>query len=218
MGALKQDMARIQELTGDAFTKTGALLALADGVQMSPEALQRNLETTLLNFEKATLELRQLCERHSPGAGGYGRRPTAPIQEVTGKVERLGINWLRITLNTLLPHCRYTSPLWLTDTITRLLDQYQAQGNTLPYFNQALLVIDEHCSIQNRHIFDQDNKGWKAVSNAIKGRLIPDDDQFTLGVALVSTQSDECLCQITLLNMVDAADFFAIRGGDYTLD
>ena len=86
MGALKKDMAHIQGLTGDAFTKTGALLALADGGQMSPEALQRNLETTLLNFEKATLELRQLCERHSPGVGGYGRRPPAPPQEGTGKV------------------------------------------------------------------------------------------------------------------------------------
>lgn len=218
MESLKQDMARIQELVGSAFTRTGGLLALGDGGQMSPEALQRNLELTLLDFEKATLELRQLCESHSPEAGGYGRRPTVPVLDIAGKVERLGINWLRITINTLLPHCRYASPAWLTDTIVRLLEQYQAQGNILPYFKEALLVIDEHCPIQSRHIFDQDNKGWKSISNAIKGRLIPDDDQFTLGVALVSTPSNECLCQITLLSMADASDFFAIRRGDYTLD
>lgn len=218
MGDLKRNMTRIQELVGDAFTKTGALLALGDGGQMSPERLQRSLEMTLLDFEKATLELRQLCEWHAPGAGGYGRRPIATTAEVVGKVERLGLNWLRITLYTLLPHCRYAPPLWLTDTIIRLLDQYQANGSTLPFFNKALMVIDEHGPIQSRHIFDQDNKGWKAISNAIKGRLIPDDDQFTLGIALVSTPADECLCQITLLDMADAADFFAIRSGDYSLD
>jgi len=37
-----------------------------------------------------------------------------------------------------------------------------------------MLIIDEHCGIDGRYIFDQDNKGYKAVSNAIKGRLIPD--------------------------------------------
>ncbi|MCI9263694.1 MAG: hypothetical protein HFF06_03895 [Oscillospiraceae bacterium] len=218
MDALKKDMIRIQELTGTAYTKTGALLALGDGGQMSPQALQRSLETTLLNFEKATLELRQLCEQYSPGVGGYGRRPILPPLEVAGKVEWLGSDWLRITLNTLLPHCRYASPLWLTDTIVRLLDDFQTRGNRLPFFRQALLVIDEYGPIQNRHIFDQDNKGWKAVSNAIKGRLIPDDDQFSLGVALIATPASECRCQISLLNMADAADFFAVRNGDYSLD
>lgn len=218
MDALKKDMARIQELVGTAFTKTGALLALGDGGQMSPQALQRNLETTLLDFEKSTLELRQLCERYSPGDGGYGRRPVFPPLEVAGKVTRLGPDWLRIDLNTLLPHCRYATPLWLTDTIVRLLDDFQSRGNTLPFFHQALLVIDEHGPIQSRHIFDQDNKGWKAVSNALKGRLIPDDDQFTLGLALVSTPNSECCCQITLLAMADAADFFAVRNGDFSLD
>ncbi len=48
-----------------------------------------------------------------------------------------------------------------------------------------MLIIDEHTAMEGRHIFDQDNKGWKAVSNAIKGRLIPDDDQHTLAVALL---------------------------------
>lgn len=59
----------------------------------------------------------------------------------------------------------------------------QKLANKLPFFNRALLVIDEFTGIQGRHIFDQDNKGYKAVSNAIKGRLIPDDDQYTLALA-----------------------------------
>ena len=85
----------------------------------------------------------------------------------------------------------------------------------MPFFNRALLVIDEFTGIQGRHIFDQDNKGYKAVSNAIKGRLIPDDDQHTLAVALLSGRSEADVCHITLLDLADAADFFAFHSGDY---
>lgn len=59
------------------------------------------------------------------------------------------------------------------------------------------------------------NKGWKAVSNALKGRLFPDDDQYTLALSLLSTRSTENVCHITLLDLADAADFFAVHSGDY---
>ncbi len=161
------------------------------------------------------MELRRLCEKRSPGTGGYGSRPELPRMEVSGFVERFGYGWLHIQLNTLLPHCRYQTPKWLSDTIRRLLDEYEEGGSELPFFNRALLVIDEHCGVKGRHVFDQDNKGYKAVSNAIKGRLIPDDDQHTLALALLSTRSELDVCHITLLDMADAADFFAYHSGDY---
>ena len=69
-------------------------------------------------------------------------------------------------------------PTWLTETLVELLDAYEACGGQLPHFKSALLVIEEYSDVDGRHIFDQDNKGWKAVSNAIKGRVIPDDDQY----------------------------------------
>lgn len=69
------------------------------------------------------------------------------------------------------------------------------------YFSTALLDI---------------NKGWKAVSNAIKGRLIPDDDQHTLAVTLLSTRTEgEERCHITLLPIEDAHDFFSAHSSDY---
>lgn len=219
MTDLKRDMKRVQELVGNSFTATGSLVALADGGAMSDAKLQQTLEKTLGEFEASVLELRALSERHSPGAGGYGQRPVLPTQTITGHVEKLGYNWLHITLNTLLPHCRYQTPAWLTDTIRRLLDGYEARHNKLPYFQSgALLVIDEHCDIESRRVFDQDNKGWKAICNAIKGRLIPDDDQFTLSVALLSTHSRETTCHIYLLQRADAGDFFALMAGEYSLD
>ena len=167
------------------------------------------------HFERSALELRRLCEQYSPGVGGYGNRARAPAMEIAGHVEILCEDWLHICLNTLLPHCRFQSPNWLTDTIRRLLDHYEAQGKPLPRYKRALLVIDEHSSIGGRHVFDQDNKGWKAVSNALKGRVIEDDDQYTLNVALVSKMSKETACHITLLEQRDAADFFSLRSGDH---
>jgi hypothetical protein len=216
MNAIKQDMNRLQKLVMDAARQVGVLTALADG-GMSAEKLQRTLEQTSGQFERSALEVRKLCEKHSPGVGGYGSRPVCPQVEAAGFVERLGYGWLHIQLNTLLPHCRYQTSEWLSDTIRRLLDEYVAGGSELPYFKEAILVIDEHCGIKGRHIFDQDNKGWKAVSNAIKGRLIPDDDQHTLSMALLSTRSELDVCHITLLDIVDAADFFAYHSGDYAV-
>ena len=75
MTDLKMDMAKIQTLVGNAFSATGALVALSDGGVMSGPKLQQTLEKTAAEFEKAALELRVLCEKHSPGKGGYGRRP-----------------------------------------------------------------------------------------------------------------------------------------------
>lgn len=215
MTDLKKDMTRIQTLVGDAFNATGGLVALADGGTMSPVKLQQTLEKTVGEFEKSVLELRVLCEKYSPGAGGYRKR-SAPFQEVTGYAEKLGYRWLHIQLNTLLPHCRYQPPAWLSDTIGRLLDDFERRGNEIPYFrDRALLVIDEHSDVGGRKVFDQDNKGWKAVCNALKGRAIPDDDQYTLAVTLLSTRSTENICHMTLLDLQDASDFFALHSGDY---
>ena len=144
------------------------------------------------------------------------RKRSAPFQEVTGYAEKLGYRWLHIQLNTLLPHCRYQTPAWLSDTIGRLLDDFERRGNEIPYFrDRALLVIDEHSDVGGRKVFDQDNKGWKAVCNALKGRAIPDDDQYTLAVTLLSTRSTENICHMTLLDLRDASDFFALHSGDY---
>ena len=220
MSDLKADMTRLQNLVGDAFSKTGALVAFADAGAPDPDKMQRVLELTADQFERATLELRRLCEQVSPGAGGYAQRSRLKPVQVAGTVETFGFtsSWLHIRLNTLLPHCRYQTPSWMTDTIRRLLDDYEEAGNTLPRFERALLVIDEHSAIDGRRIFDQDNKGYKAVSNAIKGRLIPDDDQYTLSLALLSKRNADNVCHISLMELRDASDFFAGHSGYYAAD
>ena len=217
MNDFKQDMVRIQQLIGTSFTATGALVAMADGGVVQPQKLRRTLEQAVGSFETATVELRRLCEQNMPPAGGLAHKPVVPRRDVTGTVELIDGNWLHIQINTLLPSVAFQVPVWLSDTISRLLDEYESGGRSLPYYTRALLVIDEHSDIEGRRVFDQDNKSWKTVSNAIKGRLIPDDDQYTLGVALLSSRSSENACHITLLDSADAADFFAVRSGEYGL-
>lgn len=98
MNDMKRDLIRIQELVGMAFSETGSLVALTDGGQMNPNKLQKTLEQTMEQFERTTLELRRLCERYSPGAGGFAHRPALPYMDITGSVETFGYGWLHITL------------------------------------------------------------------------------------------------------------------------
>ena len=211
MNDFKRDIARIQELVGNSFTATGRLAALSDEEHTKT---QKCLDQTIREFEKATLELRSLCEKYTAPHSVAGRKPFLPHREITGYVEIIEYQWLHIQVNTLLPSTSRQVPLWLSDTIIKLLDDYENGGHSLPYYKHALMVIDERSDITGRHVFDQDNKGWKAISNAMKGRLVPDDDQYTLGIVLMSSRSKDDVCHITILDRADAADFFAAQASD----
>ena len=192
----RNDILTMREYLFNAVKASDQLLAVSEGAPMSSASMQQTLEKVSSQFEYAVLELRRICDRYCTGVGGYPKQRLTEIARPTGNVEILEDRWVCITLNTLLPHCRFYSPAWLSDTIRRMLDEYEHDHDRLPFFPKAVLVIEEACSIGGRHIFDQDNKGWKAVSNAVKGRLIPDDDQFSLSIALRSVFSDENRCCI----------------------
>lgn len=49
----------------------------------------------------------------------------------------------------------------------------------------------------------------KAVSNALKGRLFPDDNQYDLGLVLLSRRSRDCTTHISVLDMEDLGQFLA---------
>ena len=159
-----KEMKKIQSVVSRALQKANTLTALADGGKMSREKLQLTLEETAYFFESATLYLRALCETQMPGAGGYGRRDGLEFQLPSGHIEIAGAGWVHMQLDTLLPHCRYMPATWLTDTVRQLLTAYTQHTNFRLHFKQMLLVIDEHSDVDGRHVFDQDNKGWKAVS------------------------------------------------------
>ena len=178
---------------------------------MPDKKLQQTLEQTMGYFESATLELRKLCERHAPGIGVFGGKPLAKQELPTGSIEIAGCGWVHMKINTLLPHCRYQSPEWLSDTIRYLLTKYMTVTDLHVRFKRMMLVIDEHSNIHDRHVFDQDNKGWKAVSNALKGLVIEDDDQYHMSVVLMSQESNENVCHISLVFPEAAGEFFSMH-------
>ena len=202
----RNDILTMREYLLNALKASDQLKAVTEGAPMSLLSMQQTLESVSGQFEYAVLEMRKLCDRYAPGVGGYPRKRLIRAEHPTGDVELVEGRWVQITLNTLLPHCRYQSPAWLADTIRRMLDEYEHEHGRLPCFPKAVLVIEESCSIGGRHIFDQDNKGWKAVSNAIKGKLIPDDDQFSLSIGLLAKFSDENRCRILIGSAAEAPE------------
>ena len=121
------------------------------------------------------------------------RSPAWPVTGIAGSIETNEFGWLHITLNTLLPHCRFKTPAYLSDTITRLIEGHQAKGGWVPFFRKAILIIDEHCDLKNRQVFDQQS----------------------LELALLSTSDSEAACHIYVLDADDAGEFFSIRSGQY---
>lgn len=193
-----------------------ALLSQAEGrVKLALSGQTGGLTDAQAEVEKAAIKLCQWNETNLSRPGEPQGKPTLPPSPVTGKIEVDHFGWVHITLNTLLPNCRYRTPEFLQQTITRLLEDYRQTRGKLPWFKKALLVINEHCDLQNRQVYDQDNKGWKAIPNAIKGVLVPDDDQFTLELALLSTLDQMPSCHIYVLPAAEADDFFALRAGQF---
>lgn len=193
-----------------------ALLSQAEGrVKLALSGQTGGLTDAQAEVEKAAIKLCQWNETALSRPGEPQGKPTLSPSPVTGKMEVDHFGWVHITLNTLLPNCRYQTPEFLRQTITRLLEDYRQTRGKLPWFEKALLVINEHCDLQNRQVYDQDNKGWKAIPNAIKGVLVSDDDQFTLELALLSTLDQMPSCEIYVLPAAEADDFFALRAGQF---
>lgn len=127
---------------------------------------------------------------------------------ITGSIEVTREGWLHIRLDTLLPNRKYSSVSHINEAVYNLLEQYEGD---LPYFEKALLVIDEHSNGQTRRVYDNDNKAWKAIPNAMKGLLFADDDDRTLSFLLMTTESARSECHIYLIPLEDGARFINRR-------
>ncbi|MDR2903292.1 MAG: hypothetical protein LBU77_02115 [Clostridiales bacterium] len=193
-----------------AIDHLGAKSLYAD----QPDELIQSVETMNMALETAAVTSRNILERIQKDTDTVKLgAPVLPNLSVCGEVRVIEYGWLHIRLNALLPHCRFQTPKYLNDTVKRLLDQFSANGRTIPYYENAMLIIDEHCNIKSRSVYDPDNKNWKAVSNALKGRVFPDDNQFSLGIVLVSTPSEKLSCNVFVIDAADAGEFFNMRSG-----
>ena len=171
------------------------------------------LEVTAIQFEIAVLEIRKLCEKNKlpvretipPGTFLHGR-------EIYGEAEITDNGWLHIRLNTLLPSTKLiANSRYVSESITQLLNNFAAYGGTLPFFEKAFMAIIERCDFEGRRSFDNDNKAFASIINALKGRLFPDDDQFELSLGLFTELDNENACHVFVMNETEAGDFFDWR-------
>lgn len=182
--------------------------ALAQGCR-SPEKVNTLLDTAMQKIETACIEMRRLCEEVRPVIPnfrfGYANYH---IKELCGEVTLMDNGWLDIRLNALLPHCKKIGGTeYVTDTISLLLESFKNSGGDIPMFDKAFLAIVEHSPIDASGVFDHDNKGFKSVINALKGRLFLDDDQFEMSLGLFTIQDEDTCCHIYVMPFESAGDF-----------
>ena len=140
-------LSQIQTHAYSAYKVSGRLAALMEDTGRSPNGKARELEAVADQLERSAVAMRVRCEYNLPPQQPSASKPELPALEVAGQLERNAYGWLHICLNTLLPHCRFSTPIWLTDTITRLLDRHERRHGKLPMLDQALLIIDEHSDV-----------------------------------------------------------------------
>lgn len=159
--------------------------------------------------ETAALYARQCYE---PFCARRPREVTAwPVSDTTGKVEVTGHGWLKIRVNTLLSNSRRPATGYLESTLLRLLKTHRERAGFLPWYTRAFVAVTEHSRRENGNVFDPDNKDWKSVTNALKGAVFADDDQFTISLILDAVWDDEAFCEIVVLPYSDVAIYFEKR-------
>ena len=215
---IRQELQNIHEQIHRAYVQSGALGAIVTGPRESNPLFSGELDKLVSGLEKTVLHARYLNEAcymsiqpSEKSIMDYERHWSENM--ANGKVEVDSNGWLHIVLGALLPHCKKGANPWLRDTLVRLLYGYKQNGGQLPRFERAMLIIDEHCNIKSRRVYDQDNKAWKIIPNVLKGLVIEDDDQFSLGVALVSTLDDTPACHIYVMDIADAGIYFSLYHG-----
>ena len=72
----------------------------------------------------------------------------------------------------------------IENSLLELLRQWRGSGGVLPWYRHAFVAITEHTDRKGGNVYDPDNREWKAVTNALKGVLFEDDDQFTVSLIL----------------------------------
>ena len=200
---MTNELKTIQKLLYDAQKNT----ELAQSCH-SPQKASEYLDAALQKAENACISARRLAERIRPTTPHTSAEHAFYSKAIHGEVTLMDTGWLHMKLNTLLPNYkRIGGTQYVSDTITRLLDQFQKDGGKLPMFDKAFLAIVEHCDFNCSEVFDHDNKGFKAVQNALKGRLFSDDDQFELSLGLFTVLDPEMSCHIYIMSESDASGF-----------
>ena len=174
---------------------SGACVDSLIGVPPDSGRFNNLLEVALQQQEMACIEMRRLYWQLKSKEETSTEIKPGKAKEIYGEIYVTPEGWVHIKL----------------DSILRLLNSAEFDGIKLPFFNKAYLGIIEFCPLDCSDVFDHDNKGFKAVQNALKGRLFPDDDRFEMSLGLFTEQRNESACHIFVLPDDEAGIFTDMR-------
>lgn len=200
---VKSDLKAVQE---KAISTIQAILKIMMAEVFTPRYLENKMNDIIQCAEDTCISARNAYEKYNRL---YPYEEKLKLKQKTatqtaGEIELTAEGWVHIRLNSLLPHCKYKNNTYLFDTLKRLFEEFE---KPLPRFDKAFMAIVEYCDYDSRRVYDQDNKGWKMIANAIKGRLIEDDDQFHLDIGLFAKYSQDLACHIYILPEINLNDF-----------
>ena len=195
----------LSDLQGDTVKVMQCLSRLLMSNSQSANVIGRQMDEYLCELENLCVRSRTVIEKYRPfSAMKSVNEVNDNIENICGNVEVTENGWLHITLNTLLPNCKYRISSYISDTISRLISSC---GYELPFFEKAFMAIVEYCNYENHNALDNDNKGWKMIPNALKGSVIEDDSQFVLSVGLFAKMSENIRCEIYVMLPEDGSLF-----------
>ena len=184
------------------------LVALEQGYR-SPEKRNTLLDAAMQQVELCCIDMRLMCEKaRSKRIYPLTERGIYNHKTIYGEVNILDNGWVDIRMNALLPHCKVVGGTqYVSDTVIRLLEEFQKPGGELPHYEKVYVAIVEHAPEDCSGAFDHDNKGFKGVINALKGRLFQDDNQFELALGLFTLINEDPHCRIYVTPYEEAGDF-----------
>ena len=195
----------LKELQIEAQKISDMLIKMIKSNSISENVLRKNLDSYLWSVEKLCIKSRNTLDRYFPVRFVPGRKASGKaLSDICGSIEVTDMGWVHITLNTLLPSEKYIVSTYIKDTINRLIINYEYE---LPYFEKAFMGIVEFCNFETHNSLDNDNKGWKMISNILKGRVFEDDTQFILSIGLFAKLSEEIRSEIYVLPPEDGSIF-----------
>lgn len=199
---VKSDLKAVQE---KAISTIQAISKLTMAQIFTPKFLSDRMNEIIQRAEDTCVSARNVVEkyRHIYPYDEKLKLWQKTVTPVSGELEVTAEGWVHISLSSLLPHCKYKAP-YLEDTLSRLIREFD---KPFPKYKKAFLAIVEYCDNESRRVYDQDNKAWKVIPNAVKGRVIEDDDQFHLDIGLFSKYSPDVSCQIYILPEEQISDF-----------
>lgn len=207
---IKKDFQSVQD---KLITAMQAVSRVTMADPLSDKAVGQKMDEVAESVESACVCARNIMEKYRMMLPREEKMKASYmiVSDVSGRIEVTAEGWIHISLNSLLPHCKYKNNPYLSDTLRRLVDGFT---RPLPKYKKAFLAIIESCDYKNRRVFDQDNKAWKMIPNALKGIVIEDDDQFHLDIGLFSKFSPELACDIYVIPEEQIGEFMYYLSND----